>query len=77
MSSTAYFPLSKCNDTLVEVEYFYDYEKGDNDTPPSTKVEIYNIWCALDILEIMENYSISQLIEELSNKIIEYEYNKD
>ncbi len=77
MSVTAFFPLNRCNDTLVEIEYYYNFEKGDNETPESVEVEIYNIWCSLDILEVLENYTVSELKDELETKIIDYECNKD
>ena len=32
MSITAFFPLNRCNDTLVEVEYYYNFEESDNET---------------------------------------------
>ncbi len=77
MHNNIYFPLDKCMNEVVEVEYYYDHDEGDNITPPHTAVEIHKIWCGRDILEIMENYTIGQLKEELIDKIISYESDKE
>jgi len=68
---------------ILEVDYDYSFDPGvwrdrnGEGYPPSEEIEIGNIKCTGDLMDLLLNYSRTQdVIDEIEVKISEYEHDK-
>ena len=77
--------LDKCSeDVLLRINYNYTYDpeistyaNGDPGEPAYESVEIETAFTSMDILQIFDVYTYTELHDEIARKISEYERNSE